>query len=188
MKIGPDVWGPHGWKFIHMIALAYSSNPSEEQRNHYKEFFTVLQYILPCSLCANNYKRHITEELPLTDEVLKDRDSLSKWVIDIHNLVNKETGKKIIPYEEALEMIYNNYKSKPDTIESNNNMIPNNSNEPFQNNNTTPKVEFKKIPIKKSPRVIEYKDESSTFSSISFWLLIFISLVTIAIVYKKESL
>ena len=55
MKIGPDVWGPHGWKFMHMIALAYPLTPTNEQKLHYREFFTVLQYILPCSICANNY-------------------------------------------------------------------------------------------------------------------------------------
>jgi len=190
MKIGPDVWGPHGWKFIHMIALAYSTNPTEEQRKNYKEFFTVLQHVLPCSLCANNYKRHITEELPLTDEVLKDRDSLSKWLIDIHNLVNKETGKKILSYDEALEMIYNNYetnKSNDNNINVPNipvNMVPVEPN--VLKNKIPTNIDFKKI-SKKIEEDSE-KEETSTFTSVSFWILIFISLVKIAKVYKKESL
>jgi len=181
MKIGPDVWGPHGWKFIHMIALAYSPNPTEEQKKHYKEFFTVLQYILPCSICANNYAKHFTVDLPFTDEVLANRDNLVRWTIDVHNLVNKENGKKPIPYEDALQLIYNNFEetnlkmdmpipSKPVQ------MHPITESVPTQ---TVSKVDF----VKTIPK--ELNEENSTFSSFSFWLLIFIALVTIAIVYKK---
>ena len=72
MQIGPDTWGPHGWKFIHFLALAYPNEPTDEQKKNYKTFFEALQPVLPCSLCANNYKRHITTELPITESVLKD--------------------------------------------------------------------------------------------------------------------
>jgi len=170
MKIGPDIWGPHGWKFIHMIALAYSTNPTAEQKQHYREFFTVLQYILPCSICANNYAKHFTKDLPFNDEVLANRDNLVKWTIDLHNLVNKETGKQPIPYEEALELIYNNFEEKKLKMETK--ILP---------QVDSVKVDFKKNISKTNP----IKEETSTFSSFSFWLLIFIALVTIAIVYKK---
>ena len=183
MKIGPDVWGPHGWKFIHMIALAYSPTPTAEQKQHYREFFTVLQYILPCSICANNYARHFTIELPFTDEVLANRDNLVKWTIDLHNLVNKETGKKPIPYEEALQLIYNNFEETNLKMDTTIPIMPIQMkplSETLPNQPPT-KIDFKKQTLKTHP----VKEDSSTFSSFSFWLLIFIALVTIAIVYKK---
>ena len=30
MSNGPDVWGPHVWKFIHFIALGYPTNPNQK--------------------------------------------------------------------------------------------------------------------------------------------------------------
>jgi len=180
MKIGPDIWGPHGWKFIHMIALAYSLTPTPEQKQHYREFFTVLQYILPCSICANNYAKHFNEDLPFNDKVLESRDTLLKWTIDVHNLVNKETGKKPIPYEEALQLIYNNFE---DPNLKMNTTIPIKPDQvmPQLESNASSKIDFKKTPVK----VIDEKEDFNTFSSFSFWLLIFIALITIAIVYKK---
>ena len=41
---------------------------------------------------------------------MKDRKSLTKWVIDIHNKVNQETNKPIYDYEEAI-LLYKNQKN-----------------------------------------------------------------------------
>jgi hypothetical protein len=30
--------------------------------------------------------------------------TLFKWTVDLHNIVNKETGKRIVPFEEALDL------------------------------------------------------------------------------------
>ena len=30
---GPDVWGPHGWKFIHYVTLGYPDKPTKEDKN-----------------------------------------------------------------------------------------------------------------------------------------------------------
>jgi hypothetical protein len=59
-----------------------------------------------------NYKQNLTK-LPI-DNHLENRDSLVKWVIDIHNLVNDEIGKDKIEYEKALSLYTsgnNDYKS-----------------------------------------------------------------------------
>ena len=39
----PDVWGPHGWKFIHYITLGYPENPTQMQKDKYKAFFLLLK-------------------------------------------------------------------------------------------------------------------------------------------------
>ena len=52
-----------------------------------------LQYVLPCKHCrenlTNNYKAH-----PLKDCVFKDRESFSRYVYQLHEIVNKMLGKK----------------------------------------------------------------------------------------------
>ena len=176
MQIGPDTWGPHGWKFIHFLALAYPNEPTDEQKKNYKTFFEALQPVLPCSLCANNYKRHITTELPITESVLKDKESFVKWSIDMHNLVNKETGKLPLSYEDALELIYNNFESKQVKLDKQ--ITPSASIPPVSKTKDT-NIDFKKSKVSED-------DDSNSFGYFSFWLLIFVILVTIAIVYKKQ--
>jgi hypothetical protein len=110
--MGPDVWGPHAWKFLHYVSLGYPSNPTPEQKQKYKQFFELLRDVLPCSLCANhyaeNYKNH-----PLTDEILSDREKLIKWVIDVHNIVNEMKNKPVIRYVDARKLIDTDTKCKP---------------------------------------------------------------------------
>jgi hypothetical protein len=106
---GPDVWGPHGWKFIHYVTLGYPFNPTEEEKNKYRFFFYNLDTIIPCAICGNNYSKHLKMK-PLTDEILNNRTKMIEWGIDMHNLVNIEHNKKIISYDEGKEMILQNTK------------------------------------------------------------------------------
>ena len=157
--------------------IAYPNEPTDEQKKNYKTFFEALQPVLPCSLCANNYKRHITEELPITEGVLKDKESFVKWSIDMHNLVNKETGKLPLSYDDALNLIYNNFETKQVKFDKQSTPSP-----PISTPSTT-KTKDTNIEFKKS-KVIQ--DDGNSFGYFSLLLIIFVILVTIAIVYKKQ--
>jgi hypothetical protein len=104
-SIKPAIWGPHGWKFLHYVSLGYPNSPSYEDKSNYKQFYHSLQHVLPCEKCAMNYKQNLVK-LPI-DNHLESRDSLVKWVIDIHNLVNNELSKEKVSYEEALSLYTN---------------------------------------------------------------------------------
>ena len=107
-SIKPNVWGPSGWKFMHYISFGYPENPTNEDKINYKNFYNNLQHILPCEKSSINYNKNITEH-PI-DNHLTDRDSLVKWVIDIHNQVNKESNKKQLDYQTAIDIhLYENY-------------------------------------------------------------------------------
>ena len=155
MHMGPDIWGPHLWKAIHMISIGYPREPSEEQRKNYKIFFESLYTVIPCSVCSNNYKRHIQEN-PITNATMKDKQSLAKWLIDIHNMVNQEQNKKIYSHDESLLNIFNNFNNE------NSNIIDNK--------------------IEKTKTIIEYKENNFPIYILLFILII---LVTIAVLYKK---
>jgi len=101
---GPDTWGPHGWKFIHYVTLGYPNKPTKEDKIIYKKFFTSLTDILPCSICKNNYSKHL-ELFPLTDFILKSRLNLMTWGIKMHNLVNMENNKKEVPMKDGIAKI-----------------------------------------------------------------------------------
>jgi hypothetical protein len=100
--ITPDLWGPHGWKFLHYLSFGYPMDPTTEQKNQYKTFFLSLQHVLPCSICSKHYSDNLMEYS--LDDALRNRDALVRWVIDIHNSVNEAQGKKIYEYDEAIRL------------------------------------------------------------------------------------
>ena len=105
MSAGPDTWGPHGWKFIHFIALGYPTNPDENDKQKYKTFFYLFGDMIPCSICANHYKKNLNKyDISL---YLDSRTKMLEWTILMHNEVNKSNGKKIYTLNEGIEMIIN---------------------------------------------------------------------------------
>ena len=123
LVLTPNEWGPRLWTSIHLIAMGYPISPSDIHKQKYKEYFTNLQGVIPCSICANNYKRHLDEDLPLTDERLANSESLLNWTIDLHNLVNKENGKKVYSHKEAKKLILSHYENFTNTDNSSNNFL-----------------------------------------------------------------
>lgn len=97
-----EIWGPHAWIFLHSIALEYPNNPSEIDKKNMISFFNSLGNVLPCYKCKVNFKKHIKDK-PLTDEILSSKNNLVKWLIDIHNSVNKNNNKQVLSYEQALK-------------------------------------------------------------------------------------
>jgi hypothetical protein len=104
---GPDVWGPHGWKFIHYITLGYPVIPTKEDKDNYYKFFHALRYVIPCSICGNHFKENL-EKTPLDDDALSTRMKLVEWGIKMHNHVNKLHGKKEYTFEEGLSLLLQN--------------------------------------------------------------------------------
>ena len=111
---GPNAWGPYGWNFLHYVTLGYPKNPDTDDKKNYKLFFESLKNILPCPKCAKHYEENL-KVLPLTYEILDDKEKFIKWLIDIHNRVNVSTGKPEMEYSEArksIERPYLYYKNK----------------------------------------------------------------------------
>ena len=105
----PEVWGPHAWIFLHSITLEYPNNPSSDDKLNVKNFMNSLGKVIPCQKCKVNFNNHL-EKNPLTDEILMSKSNLVKWLIDIHNSVNKMNNKKEMTYEESLKnllLLYN---------------------------------------------------------------------------------
>jgi hypothetical protein len=104
---GPDVWGPHGWKFIHYITIGYPVIPTEEDKKNYYNFFHALRYVIPCSICGNHYKENLIKT-PLDDNALSTKMKLIEWGIKMHNHVNKLNRKKEYTFEEGLALLLKN--------------------------------------------------------------------------------
>lgn len=105
------VWGPPLWHSLHTISFNYPVNPTREQKQQYYAFFTSLQWVLPCKYCRDNFKKNL-ETLPLDSYALSSRHTFSKWLYDMHNLVNKNLGKPITLTFDQVRNRYENFRAR----------------------------------------------------------------------------
>ena len=89
--MGPSVWGPIFWKTMHIVSLGYSNFPTETEQQAAIHFFESLQYMIPCPICKEHYK-HNLELMPVKDAI-KNKQTLIRWMYNMHNAVNKQLGK-----------------------------------------------------------------------------------------------
>jgi len=92
-----SVWGPPGWVFIESVVQAYPRHPSSAKQKRYAKWIHLLKYVLPCSICCNNMKRHL-RQLGWKQNLqyyLANRHSLVKLIHKLHNMVNVALGKQI---------------------------------------------------------------------------------------------
>lgn len=88
-----SVWGPPMWHFLHTMSFNYPVNPTAQDKKNYSEFIYNLRYILPCKYCRMNLTSNLKAN-PLLDCHLKSRETFSKFVYRLHEIVNKRLGKK----------------------------------------------------------------------------------------------
>jgi len=86
------VWGPPMWHFLHTMSFNYPVHPSAADKRNYGAFITGLQHILPCKHCRVNLKSNFKNH-PLRACHLANRDAFSKYVYELHEVVNKLLGK-----------------------------------------------------------------------------------------------
>jgi hypothetical protein len=106
-----SVWGPALWHSLHTISFNYPVNPTEKHKKDYYNFFKSLQDILPCKYCRDNYTKNL-EKLPLTIQVLQNRENFSKWLYDMHELINTNLNKKSGLTYDDVRYRYEHFRSR----------------------------------------------------------------------------
>lgn len=89
------VWG-NLWNTLHMMSLNFPVRPTPDDRRRYKAFFESLQWVLPCKSCRESYARFISAKgkpTHLTMSTMRDRESVARWMYDVHCAVSKRIGK-----------------------------------------------------------------------------------------------
>lgn len=88
-----SIWGPSMWHYLHTISFNYPVKPTQFDKKKYKEFILNLQYTLPCKYCRINLTKNFKVH-PLKSCHMKDRDSFSRYIYTLHEIVNKMLNKK----------------------------------------------------------------------------------------------
>ena len=87
------VWGPAQWHILHTISFNYPVNPTQEEKNNYRNYILSLQNVLPCGACRKNLKNNL-KSYPLTMNHMKNRNTFSKYIYNLHEIVNEMLDKK----------------------------------------------------------------------------------------------
>ena len=48
-----SIWGPALWHALHTISFNYPTNPTDKDKENYRDFMLSLVNILPCKYCRN---------------------------------------------------------------------------------------------------------------------------------------
>ena len=106
-----SVWGPSMWHYLHIISFNYPLEPTKQEKNKFKMFINSLQYTLPCKYCRINLKNNL-KKYPLTDEIFINRNTFSRYIYNLHELVNRLLGKKSnLTYCEVREL-YEHFRAR----------------------------------------------------------------------------
>jgi len=106
-----SVWGPPMWHYLHTMSFNYPVNPTPEDKKHYSDFVTNLQYVLPCKYCRINLSNNFKKK-PLQMCHMENRDTFSRYIYDLHEVVNKMLHKKShLSYCEVRER-YEHFRSR----------------------------------------------------------------------------
>ena len=87
-----SIWGPGMWHYLHTMSFNYPVNPTPADKENYRNFVLSLQNVLPCGKCRKNLVKNF-KKLPLTMDKMNSRATFSKYIYDLHEVVNKMLGK-----------------------------------------------------------------------------------------------
>lgn len=106
-----SIWGPSMWHYLHTMSFNYPIHPTIDDKKHFMDFILLLQYVLPCKYCRINLKENF-KKLPITLKNMKSRETFSKYVYDLHELINKMLHKKSkLSYADVRER-YEHFRSR----------------------------------------------------------------------------
>lgn len=99
------IWGTNVWKSLWYSVRAYPDNPNEEQQQDMYNSLLAARTTLPCGICRNSYRRFITlDGTMLTKDTVSSKESVSRWLYNLKEAVNKKLGTYYgLTYEEVIK-------------------------------------------------------------------------------------
>lgn len=103
-------WGPGGWKLLHTISFGVPEKATIKEIEKYRKFYEMIQYILPCEKCRNNYKEHI-KEFPI--KTITTKETCKRWLYNIHNSATNSIRQeeRTLGINPEYEMIKDKYEA-----------------------------------------------------------------------------
>lgn len=88
-----SVWGAPMWHYLHTMSFNYPVEPTVKNKQHYRDFVYNLRNVLPCKYCRINLTNNLKKK-PLLMCHMRSRATFSRYIYELHELINKMLGKK----------------------------------------------------------------------------------------------
>ena len=72
-----------------------------------------LQYVLPCKYCRDNFKENL-KKINFKKSDFKNRETFSKFIYNLHNIVNISLGKSKYKTYEEVAIYYEKFRASCD--------------------------------------------------------------------------
>ena len=96
-------WGPSTWYILHTLSLTWE----ESLVPFYIRFITLMSRTVPCIKCRRHFNRNIRRSGGIAKNC-QSKERMIRWIVDLHNIVNKRNRKKVYSYEKAQRIYYKN--------------------------------------------------------------------------------
>ena len=101
-SVSPDIFGPAMWFTLHNGVISYPNQPTEFIKNGMKQLLVNLPLLVPCLSCKEHFYAFIrTANL---NDAVSSKEKLFKFIVDIHNYVNRRYGKREYTLDEAKKL------------------------------------------------------------------------------------
>lgn len=106
-----SVWGPSMWHYLHTMSFNYPVAPTKRDKIHYMNFIKSLKHVLPCKFCRINLRKNL-KHLPFRMSCMKNRETFSRYVYNLHEHINEMLGKSSgLSYEDVRER-YEHFRAR----------------------------------------------------------------------------
>jgi hypothetical protein len=106
-----SIWGPSTWHLLHCLSFNYPIEPTEKDKIEYRNFILSMKNVLPCGKCRKNLTNNF-KLLPLNMCHMKSRETFSKYVFDLHEVINKMLCKKSGLTYEDVRNTYEHFRAR----------------------------------------------------------------------------
>lgn len=93
--------GRAAWLVLHTIAANYPNHPTEEEKRKQVDFFLSFSNLYPCHICKIGLL-HILKTYKVNCE---SKIEYSKYIFNLHNMINEELGKEYYSCKDITEII-----------------------------------------------------------------------------------
>ncbi len=110
-----DRWGPAAWNTLHSFAHCSPERLSQVEQDEWKEFMYSFARRLPCPRCRRHLKKYLDEHI--RSDTFEGKESISRFMNDVHNDVNARLGKPVWSYEENRRLYSRAHSQKSQDVE-----------------------------------------------------------------------
>ena len=101
--LGRSIWGPKAWHLLHSFSIGQNKPIKQEERKCYYLFYKTFAELIPCAVCKSHYIDYFYNIYTIEEQEI-NRNSMKKYVFELHNIINNELGKKEISFKKAMKI------------------------------------------------------------------------------------